>query len=85
MHSSTATHHQIEAKQIDIATDPSSRTDTVRVVTSEGMRAYLRRPTTPMQQGEEAASAVVTIVKRNNAPIVNALLNGIGNSFQALG
>jgi hypothetical protein len=72
MHSSTATHHQIESKQIDIVMDPSSRTDTIRVVASEGMRAYLRRPTTPVEPGEDqAASAVVTIVKRNHAPIDN--------------
>jgi hypothetical protein len=72
MHSSTTTHHQIESKQIDIVMNPSSRTDTVRVVASEGMRAYLRRPTTPVEPGEDqAASAVVTIVKRSRAPIVN--------------
>jgi hypothetical protein len=72
MHSSTATHHQIESKQIDIVMDPSSRTDTVRVVASEGLRAHLRRPATSVEPGEDqAASAVVTIVKRNHAPIVN--------------
>src|SRR3974377_741950 len=71
MHSRTATHHQIKAKKIDFAMDSSSRTDTVRVVASEGMRAFLHRPTTPVEQGEDHATAVVTVVKRNSVPIVN--------------
>jgi hypothetical protein len=72
MHSGTATHLRIEAKQTDIAKDPSSRPDTARVVAPEGMQAYLRRPTTPAETVEDqAASAVVTIVKRNNAPIIS--------------
>ena len=69
MHSGTAPRHQIESKQIDIVKDPSSGTDTARVVAPEGMRAYLRRPTTPVESGEDPA--VVTIVKRNNASIIN--------------
>jgi hypothetical protein len=71
MHSSTAMHHQIESKQIGSLMDPSSgTTDTARVVASEGMGAYLRPPTTPVEPAEDQA-VVVTIVKRNHAPIVN--------------
>jgi hypothetical protein len=70
MHSGTATHHRIETKQVEIVKDPGSGTDTVRVVASEGMRAYMRRPITPVEPGEDQA-AVVTIVKRNNPPIIN--------------
>ena len=73
MHSSTAAHRQIESNQSDIVKDPSSTTDTALVVAPEGMRAYWRRSTTPVEPGEDpAALAVVTIVKRNNAPIINA-------------
>jgi hypothetical protein len=71
MHSSTATNRQIELQQTDIVKDPSNRADTALVAAPEGTRAYLRRPTTPVEPAQDQdAPAVVTIVKRDNARIV---------------
>jgi hypothetical protein len=72
LHSRTATNDQIESKQTDIVNGSGSRTDTALVVAPEGLRAYLRRPTTPVEPTEDqAAPEVITIAKRNNAPSVN--------------
>ena len=68
LHSRTAMDRQIDSKESGIVKGLDSRTDTSLAVAPEGLRAYLRRPTMPVEPTEDrAAPEVVTIAKRNTA------------------